>query len=116
MPRNITLRCSDETFKRIQTAIAVRGSGLFPPVEHDAETTDEAATVAAILDDWKAGLTPESLAKGRDARIEAVAAPFRPSSCDPGFAVDVDQMRPEPACEQKAELPLKRKPKADDGI
>lgn len=52
MPRNLTFRCSKETAKRIETALAVRGSGLFPMIPRDGETSEESALLDAIVSQW----------------------------------------------------------------
>lgn len=71
MPRNLTFRCSKEVAKRIETALAVRGSGLFSMVPRDAETSEEAALLAAILDQWMMDLRLQRESAAREPRAFA---------------------------------------------
>lgn len=113
MPRLITLRCSNETAKKIETALAVRSSGLFPIVTPDAETTVEAAQVEAILTEWVGNLTMQAVQRANE-RFTGIAANLevtRPTR-------EVHHLEtvclPPMACETPDPAP-KRKPKAEAG-
>lgn len=71
MPRNLTFRCSKETAKRIETALAVRGSGLFPIHPRDSETSEEAALLDAITGQWMADLKEKHVTTPQEPRAFA---------------------------------------------